>query len=199
MTAELSTPFPPIDDDDLLTLRADLAVRAGQADVLDVAYRSIDSPVGPLLVASTVAGLVRVAFELEDFDVVLQSLAEKLSPRILLAPLRLDLVVRELDEYFAGQRHQFNLALDHSLSGGFRRQVLGYLPAIAYGRTASYAAVAAAVGNPRAVRAVGTACATNPLPLVVPCHRVVRSDGQLGAYRGGAEAKQLLRELETTD
>jgi methylated-DNA-[protein]-cysteine S-methyltransferase len=123
-------------------------------------------------------------------------LAADVSPRILNAPKRLDGAARELDEYFAGQRHTFDLPLDLSLSKGFRRAVLGYLPDIGYGQTASYGAVAAAIGNPKAVRAVGTACATNPLPVVVPCHRVIRADGQVGAYRGGPQAKRVLLSLE---
>lgn len=119
-----------------------------------------------------------------------------MSPRILAAPGRLDAVVRQLDEYFAGARHEFDLALDWRLSAGFRRQVLDHLTRIDYGRTESYAEVAAGAGNPKAVRAVGTACATNPLVIVVPCHRVVRSDGAPGGYAGGAAAKQALLALE---
>ena len=113
-----------------------------------------------------------------------------------LAPARLDEVARELEEYFAGRRHQFSLALDFELSRGFRLAVLAHLREIAYGTTESYAAVARAAGSPAAVRAAGTACATNPLPIVVPCHRVVRSDGSIGQYAGGAEAKRTLLDLE---
>jgi methylated-DNA-[protein]-cysteine S-methyltransferase len=127
---------------------------------------------------------------------VLSSLADKVSPRILKAPERLDRAARELDEYFGGQRRRFDLPLDLRLSKGFRRAVLGYLPDIGYGQTASYGAVAAAIGNAKAVRAVGTACATNPLPVIVPCHRVIRSDGQIGLYGGGSEAKRVLLKLE---
>jgi methylated-DNA-[protein]-cysteine S-methyltransferase len=140
--------------------------------------------------------LVRVAYESEGLDAVLESLANKLSPRILLAPKRLDAAARQLEEYFAGTRHHFALSLDLSLSSGFRRTVLTYLPHIEYGTTASYGDVAAAVHNPRAVRAVGTACATNPLPLIVPCHRVIRADGLPGSYLGGPEIKRLLLNLE---
>ncbi len=190
--------FPTEPDPDALNrLRADLAARAERAELLDVAYRTIDSPVGTLLLAATPAGLVRVAYDREGLEAVLAELATRLSPRILHAPARLDRAATELDEYFAGRRHRFDLDLDLSLAAGFRRGVLEYLPAIEYGHTASYSTVAAAVGNPKAVRAVGTACARNPLPVVVPCHRVVRADGQLGAYLGGVEAKQLLHELET--
>ncbi len=175
----------------------DRLARAAQADgILDVAYWTIDTAVGPLLLAATDQGLVRVAFAREDHDAVLQSLADRISPRVLRSPARLDAAARELDEYFSGQRHRFDLPLDWRLSAGFRRAVLGHLPEIDYGRTASYAAVAQLAGHPKAVRAVGTACATNPLPVVIPCHRVVRSDGSLGGYRGGPDAKQILLALE---
>ena len=173
-----------------------LAARAEQAGLLDVAYRTLDTPIGNLLLAATHKGLVRVAFASERHERVLEALAAELSPRILAAPARLDAAARELDEYFAGARRHFELPLDLALAHGFRRSVLEQLRRIEYGRTASYAAVAAAAGSPRAVRAVGTACATNPLPLVVPCHRVVRSDGGLGGYRGGADAKRVLLALE---
>ena len=115
---------------------------------------------------------------------------------MLRAPARLDRAAREIEEYFAGRRKRFDLPLDFQLSHGFRRTVLAHLPEIGYGKTASYAAIAAAAGNPRAVRAVGTACATNPLPVVVPCHRVVRRDGSIGQYAGGVEAKRTLLALE---
>lgn len=182
--------------DHMATLRTRLAVAADRDGILDVAYRIVDSPVGPLLVAATDHGLVRVAYASEDHDVVLQQLADKVSPRILRAPTRLDTVARELDEYFAGIRRTFDIVLDWRLSAGFRSTVLHHLPEIGYGHTASYAAVAQLAGNPKAVRAVGTACATNPLPVVVPCHRVVRSDGAMGGYLGGVEAKRLLLDLE---
>lgn len=177
-------------------LRERLAAAAQHAGVLDIAYRTIDSPVGPLLLAATEQGLVRVAYAREDHDAVLAQLADKVSPRILHAPERLDLAARELDEYFARTRRSFDLRLDWRLAGGFRSTVLHHLPEIGYGQTASYAAVAALAGSPRAIRAVGTACAKNPLPVVVPCHRVVRSDGAMGGYLGGPEAKRLLLDLE---
>jgi len=189
--------LPRIEDSALGALRDRLAADAESAGLLDVAYRTVDTPVGTVLLAATVVGLVRVAFDREGFDTVLATLADKLSPRILHAPSRLDGAARELDEYFEGQRRRFALPLDLALSTGFRRLVIGYLPHIPYGHTAAYAAVAAGVGNAKAVRAVGTACATNPLPLVVPCHRVIRSDGLIGSYRGGPEAKKLLLTLET--
>ena len=194
---ELFADLPPVTATELAALHAQLLVRADAAALVDVAYRTMDSPIGPLLLAATEAGLVRVAFEREDLEVVLAGLAATISPRVLEAPQRLDPVARELDEYFAGDRRSFDLALDFQLAKGFRLDVLRHLTDIGYGHTASYAAVAAAVGNPRAVRAVGTACAVNPLPLVVPCHRVVRSDGVSGNYRGGPEAKKTLLALES--
>ena len=180
----------------LAELRARLAAVAQRDGILDVAYRVIDSPVGPLLLATTDQGLIRVAFALEDHDAVLQTLADRISPRILSAPGRLDTAARELDEYFAGRRHAFDLPLDWRLSAGFRRTVLSHLPEIGYGQIASYSTVAGLAGSPKAVRAVGTACATNPLPVVVPCHRVVRADGSMGGYRGGPDAKRTLLTLE---
>jgi methylated-DNA-[protein]-cysteine S-methyltransferase len=173
-----------------------LTAAAQRDGLLDIAYRTIESPVGSLLLAATQQGLVRVAYTREDHDTVLQQLAEKVSPRILHAPARLDLAARELDEYFARTRHTFDLPLDWRLAAGFRGAVLHHLPEIGYGQTASYATVAALAGSPKAVRAVGTACATNPLPVVVPCHRVIRSDGAMGGYLGGIEAKRLLLDLE---
>ena len=177
-------------------LHDELVTRAAGTDLLDVSYRTIDSPVGSLLLAATPAGLVRVAFEREDHDAVLGQLAADVSPRILRAPARLDDAARQLDEYFAGARHRFDLPVDLQLAHGFRRTVLDHLRDIAYGTTASYATVAAASGSPAAVRAVGSACAHNPVPVVVPCHRVVRSDGSIGQYLGGTDAKQTLLDLE---
>jgi methylated-DNA-[protein]-cysteine S-methyltransferase len=139
-----------------------------------------------------------VAYASENHDRVLQTLADKVSPRILNAPARLDEVARELDEYFAGTRRGFDVPLDWRLAAGFRSIVLHHLPAIGYGHTASYSAVAQLAGSPKAVRAVGTACATNPLPVIVPCHRVVRADGHLGGYLGGIDAKRTLLALEAT-
>ncbi|MEO8265205.1 MAG: methylated-DNA--[protein]-cysteine S-methyltransferase [Ilumatobacteraceae bacterium] len=185
------------DANDLPRLHARLVEAAQRDGVLDVAYRTIDSPVGTLLLAATEVGLVRVAYESEDHDSVLQHLGDRISPRILEAPARLDAVSRELDQYFAGRLHSFTVPLDRRLSSGFRRTVLEHLTDIAYGHTASYAAVAALAGNPRAARAVGTACATNPLPVVVPCHRVLRADGTLGGYLGGSDAKRTLLALES--
>jgi methylated-DNA-[protein]-cysteine S-methyltransferase len=173
-----------------------LTAAAEREGLLDVAYRTVDSPVGPLLLAATSQGLVKVAFDRQDHDAVLAALAEAISPRILRAPARLDTVARQLDEYFAGGRRTFDVPLDFRLAHGFRLSVLEHLPEIDYGRTESYAQVAAAAGSPKAVRAVGTACALNPLPVVVPCHRVVRSDGSYGQYAGGEEAKRTLLTME---
>lgn len=187
----------PIPDEDMARLHARLATQAAERDLLDVAYRVIDSPVGPLLLAATEKGLVRVAYEREDFDAVLQALADRISTRVLAEPRRLDAAALELEEYFEGRRHRFDLPLDHALSSGFRQRVQRYLPSIAYGHTQSYKDVAEVIGNPKAVRAVGSACATNPVPVVVPCHRVVRSDGSMGHYVGGHKAKQELLSLES--
>ncbi|MDQ6525858.1 methylated-DNA--[protein]-cysteine S-methyltransferase [Nocardioides sp. LHD-245] len=186
----------PADADLLERLHDRLTGQAAAQDLLDVAYTTVDSPVGRLLLAVTPRGLARVAYAREDHDAVLDILAHRLSPRILHAPARLDRVARELDEYFAGRRRTFDLDLDLSLSHGFRQVVQRHLPEIGYGQTRSYREVAELVGNAKAVRAVGTACATNPLPVVVPCHRVLRADGSLGGYVGGAEAKSALLRLE---
>jgi methylated-DNA-[protein]-cysteine S-methyltransferase len=193
---DLFAALSEVDEDTQRRLRARLVAEANEAGILDIAYRTVDTPLGALLLAMTDKGLVRVAYAREDHDQVLEQLANRISPRVLRAPARLDLAAREIEEYFAGRRTVFELSLDFQLSGGFRRTVLTHLPNIAYGTTASYAAVAAAAGNPRAVRAVGTACATNPLPVVVPCHRVVRSDGTVGQYIGGTDAKKTLLTLE---
>ncbi|MEV6641630.1 methylated-DNA--[protein]-cysteine S-methyltransferase [Amycolatopsis sp. NPDC051371] len=173
-----------------------LTAAAESEGLLDVAYRTLDTPVGSLLLAATPQGLVKVAFDRQDHDAVLAGLASAISPRILRSPARLDPVVRQLDEYFTGGRQSFDVPLDFRLARGFRLSVLEHLPEIAYGHTESYAEVATAAGSPRAVRAVGTACALNPLPVVVPCHRVVRSDGSYGQYAGGEEAKRVLLTME---
>ncbi|TKG72945.1 methylated-DNA--[protein]-cysteine S-methyltransferase [Prauserella endophytica] len=184
------------DDAALGRLRERLAAAAERDGLLDIAYRTIDSPVGTLLLAATDAGLLRVAYDREDHDAVLAKLADVVSPRVLRAAPRLDPVARQLEEYFSRTRRTFDVPLDFRLAKGFRRAVLTHLPDIGYGHTASYAQIAAAAGSPRAVRAVGTACATNPLPVVVPCHRVVRSDGSSGGYVGGEQAKLTLLNLE---
>ena len=177
-------------------LRNRLTADAETEGLLDIAYRTVDSPFGALLVAATTAGVVRVAFEREGHDSVLEDLAGSISPRILRSGRRTDAVARQLDEYFAGRRRTFEVDVDLQLVHGFRRDVIAHLAEIGYGTTASYAAVANAVGNPAAVRAVGSACAHNPVPVVLPCHRVVRSDGSLGQYLGGAETKAALLAME---
>lgn len=189
--------FPTPEPDTLARLHRKLEEASERKGLLDVAYRILDSPVGPLLLAATPRGLVRIAYDIEDHDRVLEILAGRLSPRVLRAPKRLDAAARELEEYFGGQRRVFDLPLDRSLSHGFRLLVQQNLPSIGYGQTRSYGQVAELVGNPKAVRAVGTACATNPLPVVVPCHRVLKADGTPGAYVGGPEAKLTLLTLES--
>lgn len=186
----LSSP-PPLDD-----LRDRLARRAAADGLLDVAYRTVDSPIGALLVAATPAGLVRVAFAAEGFDDVLDALAAAVSPRVLAAAAPTEDVARQLDEYFAGRRRRFDLPLDLRLAHGFRRDVVAHLPDIPYGATVSYAELARLAGRPAAVRAAASGCAQNPVPVVVPCHRVVRADGTIGRYRGGQAAKSTLLALE---
>jgi len=186
----------PSDDDTLLRLRHSLGLAAEAEGLLDVAYTTIDSPVGSLLLAATPKGLVRVAYDIEDHDRVLDTLSQQLSPRVLRAPKRLDAAARELGEYFSRRRRVFDLPLDLSLSKGFRQLVQRHLPEIGYGQTRTYKQVAELVGNPKAVRAVGTACATNPLPVVVPCHRVLPASGAPGGYVGGPDAKKALLSLE---
>jgi methylated-DNA-[protein]-cysteine S-methyltransferase len=187
----------PLDADHLERLHARLERAALANNLLDIAYRTVDSTVGPLLLAATTRGLLRVAFANEGHDRVLQHLSNSISPRMLESTIRLDPIVRQLDEYFTNQRDSFSIPLDWSLSAGFRRTVLKHLATkITYGSTVSYAALARLSGSPKAVRAVGTACATNPVPIIVPCHRVIRSDGTFGAYRGGPAAKRALLGLE---
>jgi len=177
-------------------LRAAVASRAQEQDLLDVAYRTVDTPVGQLLLAATPAGLVRVAYPRHGHDAALTELASQISPRVLFAPRRLDDAARQLDEYFARHRQRFDVAVDLRLAHGFRRAVLERLPDVGYGRTVSYGELAAEVGNRGAARAVGTACANNPIPLIIPCHRVVLSNGSPGGYVGGPEIKRALLELE---
>ncbi|HEV7627954.1 MAG TPA: methylated-DNA--[protein]-cysteine S-methyltransferase [Streptomyces sp.] len=197
---ELFAALPASDPAAQARLHERLVAGAEREGLLDVAYRTLVTPVGTLLLAATEEGLVRVAYDSPDHgghDAALADLAERISPRVLEAPARLAQAVQQIEEYFEGSRTRFELALDMRLSKGFRRDVITHLSRIAYGSTESYAQVAAAAGSPRAVRAVGTACATNPLPVVIPCHRVVRSDGSAGGYAGGAEAKHALLRLET--
>jgi methylated-DNA-[protein]-cysteine S-methyltransferase len=173
-----------------------LAERASAEGLLDVAYTTADSPFGPLLLAKTPKGLVRVGLPNQDADALLTDLATRVSPRVIEAPAQLDEARRELDLYFAGDLTEFELPLDWQLSKDFRRKVLRAIARIPYGQTRSYTQMAASAGNERAVRAAGTACGTNPLPLVVPCHRVLRSGGTLGGYGGGLPMKEGLLRLE---
>lgn len=189
----------PVAEDELTVLRTRLATTAQLHGLLEVRYRLLDSPVGRLLLAATDRGLVRIAYEREGFDAVLTTLARRVGPRVLEAPQPLEAASRQLEEYFTGQRRSFDLPLDLTLSTGFRLAVQRSLPTIDYGTTRSYAQVAEQVGNPAAVRAVGSACATNPLPVVLPCHRVLRSDGSLGGYVGGLPAKSTLLTMEQTE
>ena len=177
-------------------LHSRLAALSAIEGLLDASYAYMDSPIGKLMLVATQTGLIKIAFANEDFDQVLRELGQRIGPRILFAPENLDFVERELLEYFDGKRQHFDINLDLSLSHGFRQVVQQYLGTIGYGQTQSYREVAASVGNPKASRAVGSACATNPLPIVLPCHRVLRSDGSLGGYAGGLEAKRALLALE---
>ena len=173
-----------------------LKARAAEEGLLDVAYATADSPFGPLLLAKTRRGLVRVGLPNQNRDELLADLSARVSPRVLEVPAALDEVRRELDLYFEGKLDSFDLPLDWQLSGGFRRRVLRAINRIPYGQTRSYTEMARKAGNERAVRAAGTACGSNPIPLVVPCHRVLRTGGALGGYGGGLPMKQGLLELE---
>jgi methylated-DNA-[protein]-cysteine S-methyltransferase len=174
-----------------------VAERAAAEGLLDVAYATVDSPLGPLMVASTPRGVVRVSFsQFRDDEVVLSEMARRVSPRVLEAPARLDGVRRELDEYFEGRRTDFDLPIDWALTRGFTTEVLRATAAIGFGHTTTYAEVADAAGSPRAVRAAGNSLGSNPMPIVVPCHRVLRTGGALGGYTGGVERKEFLLRLE---
>jgi methylated-DNA-[protein]-cysteine S-methyltransferase len=176
-----------------------LRERAAAEGLLDLAYATADSPFGTLLLAKTPRGLVRLGLPGEDAEATLADLAGRISPRILEAPARLDEERRELDDYFARRRQAFELPIDWQLSHGFTLRARQGIAAIPYGETRSYTELARGAGNERAVRAAGSACARNPIPLVVPCHRVLRSDGGLGGYAGGLEMKRALLELEQRD
>ena len=186
------------DDDDAAAAAAArrLTRRIADEGLADVSYAPVDSPFGPLLAAATKRGLVKLAFPEEDVDGVLERLAQRVSPRIVAADAQLDPVRRELDEYFAGRRRGFALPLDWTLVGPFGRRVLGATAEIPYGGVLSYAEVAAEAGSPRGSRAAGNALGANPIPIVVPCHRVLRSGGALGGYGGGLDRKRFLLELE---
>jgi len=190
---------PDLLDGEAAALAARTAARAAEDGLAEVAYARIDGPAGRLVAAATPRGLVRIAYELENggLDEVLDRLAKRLSPRIVEAPGRLDGVRRELDEYFAGRRRDFDLTLDWGLVGsGFARRVLQAAIAIPYGSTSTYREVAGAAGSPNGYRAAGNALGANPIPIVVPCHRVLASTGGLGGYTGGLHRKRLLLGIE---
>ena len=190
---------PAFDDASFARLRERIAARALERGLADVAIARHDSPLGRLVLGATESGLVRVGLPAEDEAAVLDELAARVSPRVLRAPRAvLDDARRQLDEYFAGRRQVFALALDWRLTAGFRHAVLRATAAIPFGRTATYREIAARAGSPAAHRATGSALASNPLPIVVPCHRVLPSGGGVGQYRGGTEAKARLLALEGT-
>jgi methylated-DNA-[protein]-cysteine S-methyltransferase len=173
-----------------------LLERARREDLVDVAYAMVDSPFGEMLVAGTDRGIVRVAFPHRDQEGLLEELATAISPRVLEAPERLDQVRRELDAYFEGRLRDFTVPLDWRLRRGFQGKALHAIARIPYGRTRSYGEIAADAGSPRAFRAAGTAAGANPLPPIVPCHRVVPAGGGIGNYGGGPEMKRALLSLE---
>jgi methylated-DNA-[protein]-cysteine S-methyltransferase len=189
-------------DTDLDRAVQGLLARAERDGLIDVAYATVDSPFGELLVARTDRGVVRLALPTHrgsqrSRDEVLEELATVVSPRVLESPKRLDEERRELEDYFEGRRQEFDLPVDWSLtSPGFRSRALHAVARIPYGKTRTYAEVAKSAGNPRAFRAAGTACGHNPIPLIVPCHRVVQSGGGIGNYGGGPEMKRGLLDLE---
>jgi methylated-DNA-[protein]-cysteine S-methyltransferase len=173
-----------------------LAERADAAGLVEVAYATVDSPLGSLIAAATPRGLVRLAYDINRLDAVLEELSGRLSPRIVEWPARLDPVRRELDEYFSGERREFGVAVDWALVRGFGRQVLAETARIPFGQVSTYREVARAAGSPRGMRAAGNALGANPIPIVVPCHRVLRTGGGLGGYTGGIERKEFLLGLE---
>lgn len=175
---------------------ARFAATATASGALDVAYATVDSPFGPLLVAASARGLLRLAYPDEPVDALIEELAEEVSPRILEAPGRLDPLRRQLDEYFAGSRRHFEFPIDWRLVHGFGRDVLRVTAHIPYGKVSTYGDVAVRAGRPKASRAVGNALGANPMPIVIPCHRVVRTGGGLGGYTGGVQRKERLLQLE---
>ena len=183
-------------EDALAGLARRAAERAAEEGVVDVAYAPVDTPLGRLTVAATRRGLVRIAFPSPDPGTVVEQLARAVSPRVLEAPGRLDEVRRELDEYFEGRRTEFDLPVDWSVTRGFGRRVLRETARIGYGQVRTYTEVATKAGSPRAVRAAGNALGANPVPIVVPCHRVLRIGGNLGGYGGGLDRKEFLLRLE---
>jgi methylated-DNA-[protein]-cysteine S-methyltransferase len=181
---------------DRTALAAGLAERAATARLLDVAYAELDSPIGELIVFVTPRGLLRVKYADEPIESVLADVAARVSPRILRAPSRTDVVRRELDGYFSLRRRRFDLPIDWSLVRGFASGVLRQTARIPFGDVRSYGQVAAGAGSPRAARAAGNALGSNPIPIVVPCHRVLHANGSLGGYSGGLDRKRYLLALE---
>jgi methylated-DNA-[protein]-cysteine S-methyltransferase len=181
---------------DLEPLVTRLRRRAERDGLLDVAYAGMDSPLGRLTVLVTPAGLLRVSYQDEPLEATLQETADRISPRVLEAPERTDTVRRELDEYFSGRRRTFDLPLDWRLVHGFAVHVLRATSRVPFGELATYQAVATVAGSPRGYRAAGNALGRNPIPIVVPCHRVVHSGGGLGGYTGGLVRKEFLLALE---
>jgi methylated-DNA-[protein]-cysteine S-methyltransferase len=174
-----------------------LAARANEEGLVDVAYATVDTPLGPGLMAATRKGLVRVALPNQRVEEVLDRLAREVSPRVLEFPARLDEARRELEEYFEGKRDRFELPLDWRLSHpGFYRRVLRATARVPFGEVITYGEAAQRAGSPRAVRAAGSALGSNPIPIVVPCHRVVQAGGKIGNYGGGPEMKRFLLQLE---
>jgi methylated-DNA-[protein]-cysteine S-methyltransferase len=198
MTDELERRLglPAVPDLDVDRLRARLASRAADAGLLDVAYGIADSPLGPLTVMVTPRGLVRLSYPGEGIDAQMAEVAERISPRILEAPERTDGVRRELDEYFDGTRHDFDVPIDWRLVRGFAGAVLRATARIPFGRVSNYREVAAQAGSPNAYRAAGNALGSNPVPIVVPCHRVLHAGGGMGGYTGGLDRKRYLLRLE---
>jgi len=179
------------------TTRPDISDAASAAGLIDVAYATHESPLGELLLAATPRGLVRLAYIDSGPEATIEELARVLSPRVLRVPDKLDRVRRELEQYFAGSRDQFDVQLDWTLTRGFGRRVLQATARIPYGSVSTYAQVAAAAGSPRGSRAAGNALGANPLPIIVPCHRVLRSGGALGGYTGGLDRKRTLLAVES--
>jgi methylated-DNA-[protein]-cysteine S-methyltransferase len=196
MTTELEQALERVGPVDASAAQERFLRRAIEEGLVDVAYAPVDSPVGELVVAVTPRGLVRLAYEDGRGDAVLSELAARVSPRVIEAPARLDDVRRKLDEYFGGRRQSFDLGIDWTLARGFTRRVLQSTAKVPFGELATYREVASGAGNAAAVRAAGNALGANPMPIVVPCHRVVRTGGAMGGYTGGVERKEYLLSLE---
>jgi len=194
----MSLPPPDLQPGEAAALAARTSARAADEGLAQIVYARVDSPVGQLVAVATPRGLARIAYELENggLDSILDDVALRLSPAIVEAPAQLDNVRRELEEYFAGRRQEFDLALDWSLTTGFRRRVLQQCARIPFGLTSTYKEMAIAAGSPRAFRAAGGALGSNPIPIVVPCHRVLATGGGLGGYTGGLDRKRRLLSIE---